>query len=108
MPLHNGKKNERLVCADRFSMSVQAGFGHYCNPRNDSGPYKQVEVGFPSEKEEMLMDYADQPHAPTRSIYGWVPVSVVTLVIAKHGGVISGELPPGIPMLRAEDIDGRD
>jgi len=26
---------------------------------------------------------------------------VITLVIAKHGGIVAGELPPGVPYLKA-------
>ena len=96
------KRYERVVCADNFSMSVQAGVTHYCYPRDGEGPYKEVEVGFPSQREELLMDYAEREDDPTKTVYGYVPSSVVTLVIAKHGGIVSGDLPPGVPALRAE------
>ena len=39
--------------------------------------------------------------APTQSVYGYVPAHVVSLVCAKHGGIVSGDLPPGIPYLEA-------
>jgi len=48
------------------------------------------------------MDYAEREDDPTKTVYGYVPSSVVTLVIAKHGGIVSGDLPPGVPALRAE------
>ena len=58
----------------------------YCEPRTDEGPWSAVEVGFPSEREELLMEYAEDPHRPTGTVYGWVPVEVISEVIAKRGG----------------------
>ena len=90
------KKNyETVVCADGFEMSVQASRGHYCRPREDAGPYTAVEIGFPNRRDELLMPHielADQP--PLESVYPYVPANVVMEVILKHGGRISGELPP--------------
>ena len=40
----------RIVCADGFSLSVQASNGHYCTPRSNYGPYSRVEVGYPSSR----------------------------------------------------------
>ena len=45
-----------------------------------------VEIGFPSEKEELLMEYAESPDRPTRTVYSFVPHEVVHEVIMKHGG----------------------
>jgi len=101
------KRNERVVCADGFNISVQAFDGAYCTPReNDAERYTEVELGYPSEREELIMDWIEMPDGgPTDSVYPYVPVSVVTNVIAKHGGVVSGEVPPGVPRLEA--INGR-
>ena len=76
----------RIQCADGFSLSVQAAGHCYCEPRNDEGPWSAVEVGYPSEKEELLMEYAENPHHPTGTVYGLVPVEVISKVIAKRGG----------------------
>ena len=76
----------RIQCADGFNLSVQARVMCYCEPRNDDGPWSAVEVGFPSEKEELLMEYAEVPSDPTGTVYGWVPVETIADVIAKHGG----------------------
>lgn len=76
-----------IECKDGFRMSVQASSMHYCTPRNDEGPYVAFEVGFPSEREEALMPYAEEPDAPTETIYGWVPAHVIDEIVAKHGGV---------------------
>ena len=37
----------------------------------------------------------------TKGVYSWVPVQVVTNVIAKHGGMVSGEVPDGVIPLTA-------
>mgnify|MGYP003133973035 CR=1 FL=1 len=91
-----------VVCADGFSMSVQANGGAYCSPRVEGAErYESVEVGFPSQPEMLLMAYADDKEDPTGTVYGWVPTQVVSLVIAKHGGIVSGEVPPGVAHLKA-------
>ena len=80
----------RVVCADGFVMSVQVSQSHYCSPRiNDAGYYDSVEVGYPSEREELLMEYAEEPEHPTQTVYGWVGVDVVDAIIKKHGGFVS-------------------
>jgi len=76
----------RIECADGFTMSVQAREQAYCEPRTNKGPWTAVEVGFPSEKEQLLMEWAEQPDRPTDTVYGWVPVEVINEVIAKRGG----------------------
>lgn len=80
----------RIVCKDGFSLSVQASQNHYCAPRDDSGPYLSVEVGFPSDADNLLMEYIEPGNSPTDSVYGWVPSHVVEAVIAKHGGLDIG------------------
>lgn len=77
----------RVRCVDGFEMSVQAGRTHYCAPRKDVGPYRSAEVGYPSEREELLMPFAEEPDDPTNTVYGYVPVEIIEQVILKHGGV---------------------
>ena len=91
-----------VVCADGFSMSVQAATSAYSNPRHDNGPYTEVEVGYPNEEESLLVPYAEDSEKLTETVYPYVPVAKVSLVLAKHGGVVEGELPEGIPMLKSE------
>lgn len=94
------KLNEAVVCADGFEMSVQANKGAYCSPRIDGAErYTEVEVGYPSEREDLLMPYVEDESKPLQTVYAWVPAATVSLVIAKHGGMVSGELPKGIPNL---------
>lgn len=91
-----------VVCADGFSMSVQASTSAYSKPQHDNGPYTKVEVGFPNEEESILSSYAEDPEKLTDTVYPYVPVATVSLVLAKHGGVVEGELPEGVPMLKSE------
>lgn len=92
----------RIVCASGFTMSVQAHDGAYCSPRANNAPkYSEVEVGFPSAEEPLLMDWCEDKEDPTGTVYGYVPVGIVTTVIAKHGGMVEGAAPPGVVPLIA-------
>lgn len=84
-----------IFCADGFEMSVQAGVGLYCEPRVnlESGEYTTCEVRYPSQKEELLMLYAEDPEHPTATVYGYVPLKVVEAVIEKHGGWFDAKIP---------------
>ena len=79
----------RVVCADGFSMSVQASRFHYCTPRvsDMSCPYTTWEIGFPSKREELILSYAENKRAPKQTVYGGVPTVVINRVIRKHGGI---------------------
>ena len=82
-----------LVCR------VQAFDGAYCTPReNDAEQYTEVEIGYPSKREELIMDWIETPdNDPTDTVYPYIPVGVVTTdVIVKHGGMVGGEVPPGV------------
>jgi len=92
--------NKRIECADGFSMSVQASKYNYCEPRIDNASeYTAVEVGFPSDYEPMLVPWVEDPDDYTGTVYGWVPAQVIVDVCAKHGGVVSGDLPNGVVYL---------
>ena len=96
-------RNKRVICADGFEMSVQAHQSAYCSPRIDNAEkYTSVEIGFPSEKEPVLIDFADEPSRPTETVYGYVPVQIVTLVLAKHGGIVEGQVPRGVAPIPAK------
>ena len=95
---------KEVVCADGFSMSVQASETHYCSPRETGAEkYTAVEIGYPSHGEPLLMYLAEEPERPTQTVYPFVPAQLVALVIAKHGGMVSGDLPPGVAPLMAVD-----
>ena len=94
------KKNKKVVCADGFTMSVQANESAYCTPRIDGADfYSAVEIGFPSGIEPLILPYAEEPEKPTDTVYGYVPRAKVMLVVLQHGGQIGGEMPNGIPIL---------
>ena len=80
------ESRERIVCADGFNMSVQAGSALYCTPRDNDGPWVKAEVGFPSAHDDLLMPYAEDAKNPTETVYGYVPTIIIDAVIAKHGG----------------------
>ena len=88
-----------IKCLDGFTMSVQASDTHYSFPktRDEDAVYDEVEIGYPSEREELLIPYMDGDEEdgtnPTATAYGWVPALVVYKIIMKHGGIIGGELP---------------
>ena len=71
----------KIVCKDGFTMSIQDSEFHYCDAGISS------EVGFPSEKEELLMDYIEDPEYPTETVYAYVPNGVIDKIIEKHGGL---------------------
>ena len=93
------ERNERVLCGDGFSMSVQAHDGAYCSPRVDNAPhYTEVEIGFPSCEEVSIERYAEDPENPTQTVYGYVPSDIVRHIIDKHGGIVDGQVPKGVPV----------
>jgi hypothetical protein len=101
------KKNKRVICADGFEMSVQADKLAYCTPRITGAEcYVAVEIGFPSRAEPLILRYAEEPGRPTATVYGWVPSEVVSLVIAKHGGIVEGSVPRGVVHIEAQMGNG--
>jgi hypothetical protein len=80
-------RRPKVICADGFTMSVQASRTHYCNPRSNHGPYDEVEVGFPSDSDPLLMPYIECiTDDATQSVFPYVPLAVVESVINNHGG----------------------
>jgi len=105
-----GNLNKPVICANGFKMSVQANANAYCEPRQDNAAkYSFVEVGYPSSEEPLLAQYAEDPENLTGTVYVSVPSAIVSLVIAKHGGMISGEVPPGVaqikPITESDEFD---
>lgn len=91
---------ERVTCKDGYSVSIQASETSYSEPRtNDAVRYESVELGFPSHADDLINKYAEDEYNPCETVYGWVPVSVVNLLLAKHGGMIEGTVPPGVTPL---------
>ena len=61
--------------------------------------------GEPSAEYASFYSYSEDEEEPdpTQSVYPFVPVSVVSLVLAKHGGMVGGEVPAGVAALRAPE-----
>ena len=84
-----------IVCADGFSMSVQVGYSLYSTPKKVAKRYSAVEIGYPSEPEELIKEWAEwipfneEDGEPdyTDTVYPYVPVKVVDKVLKKHGGI---------------------
>lgn len=84
----------RIICADGFSFSMQASTSHYSIPRTElkDGKYDAIELGFPSEPDELIFEYAencwwdDGTTKYTETVYPYVPIEIVAKLIDKHGG----------------------
>lgn len=88
MSNRNNGFTDKIVCKNGLTLSVQASSFHYCSPRNDSGPWNKVEVGYPSRKIEDLMEYAENPAAPTETVYAFVPHDVIEKIVLDNGGLL--------------------
>ncbi len=80
-----------IICQDGFAMSVQVGYSLYSEPKKIAKRYSKVEVGFPSEHEPLIEEYAESFYEDetdyTNTVYPYVPVKVVDKVLKKHGGI---------------------
>ena len=81
----------KIICSDGFEMSVQVGFSLYSTPKKIAKRYTEVEIGFPSEHEQLIEEYAegsfDEVPDYTDTVYPYVPVKIVDKVLKKHGGI---------------------
>lgn len=87
--------NDRTFCTDGTSLSIQWGRYLYSTPRDDTGPWVNVEVGFiytdddrPLTPPETWVEYADGDFPS--DVYGYVPIILVKEFIDSHGGYKSG------------------
>ena len=84
-----------IICKDGFSMSVQVGYSLYSTPKKVAKRYSAVEIGYPSEPEELIKEWAelipffheDEEPDYTDTVYPYVPVKIVDKVLKKHGGI---------------------
>ena len=82
-----------IVCEDGFTMSVQVGYSLYSEPKKIAKRYSAVEIGYPSEPEELIKEYAElvpfdeDTTDYTDTVYPYVPVKIVDKVLKKHGGI---------------------
>ncbi|MEQ9869169.1 hypothetical protein ABRP77_07790 [Pectobacterium odoriferum] len=83
-------RNRRVICSDGFSISIQANEAAYCSPREnieDIAEYNSFELGFPSAKDNQIMEYSEDAEDPTGTVYGYVPRELVEKLIESHGGI---------------------
>ncbi len=83
---HPVRVRPRIVCADGWSLSVQAGPGLYSNPKEDADHYSLVEVGYP-ERADGSAYYPRQFGEWSGGVCGWVSVTTVNRWIKYHGGI---------------------
>ena len=84
-----------IVCVDGFEMSVQVGAHLYSEPKKVAKRYSEVEIGFPSDHEPLIEEWAefipfgneDGSIDYTDTVYPYVPVKIVNKVLKKHGGI---------------------
>ena len=85
----------KIVCVDGFKMSVQVGSSLYSTPKKVAKRYSAVEIGFPSEHEPLIEEFAESFYKEdgedvtdyTDTVYPYVPVKIVDKVLKKHGGI---------------------
>lgn len=88
LPVVTQHIHRALKCVDGFAMSVQASDGHFCDPRlNKAWPYGEFEIGFPTKREPLLMEFAEERNKPTKTIYPYVPATLINTIVEKHGGI---------------------
>ena len=92
--------NPLIVCADGFTMSVQAHEYSYCTPRQAEGPHTHMEGGFPSSAplDPELLAHRENADGwaeddPCDTVYPYVPRKVFEREFELHGGIVEGKLP---------------
>lgn len=79
----NYQVRNKVICKDGFEISIQGGTEfHYCKPRCKINIYLNLELGFPSCEDELILQYKED------DIYPFVPLNIVEKLISKHGGII--------------------
>ncbi len=76
----------RIICNNGVTLSVQAGWGLYCSPRDNFGPYTHVEVGY-LEKTEHPSEWQEYRDGPEGEVYAYVPIQLVVDFIKYNGGI---------------------
>lgn len=89
---HNYQEvRKRVYCNDGFNVSIQASTTCRCTPKEslEDGNYSEVELGFPSEVDDLITPYAEDTDDLTGTVYNYVPIEIVDKLIKKHGGIQS-------------------
>lgn len=83
-PMMGFRKMPHIICEDGFTVSVQCGEALYCTPRNNIGPYRKFEIGFPSKDDDLIKPYRECDES---EIYPQTDLYVILALIDKHGGL---------------------
>jgi len=80
---------KRVFCNDGFNVSIQASNTCRCTPQEnlEDGNYSEVELGFPSDTDDLIIPYAEDPTDVLRTVYNYIPIEIVDELIKKHGGI---------------------
>lgn len=70
-----------IECADGTTLSVQASKDHYSTPRENEGPYTEVEVWLVTAPVTEFEYSSDEPSS-------YVPIEQVAQFIDNHGGMV--------------------
>ena len=89
---------KRILCADGFSISVQASAFHYSEPRDnrfaDIRLYELVEAGYPEGPDgsdhEVPQWFEDFRECGDSKVFPYVPIMKVMELIDAHGGRVEG------------------
>jgi len=77
----------RIQCVDGFIFSVQGGEFHHSIPSEHSKEFTHMEIGFPSQVEESILEFAEDDTFPTETVYYRVDIEIIQKIIDKHGGI---------------------
>jgi hypothetical protein len=116
---YNKPMNPRVYFTNGGNVSIQASTTHYCKPRDNYGPYTEMELGYPSRDTqipESMLNYIEQGTNfgedgkldPYDNVYPYVPISVIKELIELNGGVKSGNVPPMAEKNNEEDMNETD
>ena len=75
----------KRMCFGDLTLSIQASDYHYYSPKKDCDYYYEVEVGFPNFdfSEEFIHRYADDIDNPQDTVYGYVPINILSKEISE-------------------------
>jgi len=76
--MYNYIHKPKVHCVDGFIISIQGHEGTYSNPRGISKIYETMEIGFPNQKDKIMVD---------SDVRGYVPIQELQDMINRHGGI---------------------
>jgi hypothetical protein len=86
-------RNPRIICNNGSNLSVQANEHAYCSPRDNNGPWTEVEVGFPDmiKIPDSWREYAEMAHEDRdwrkEDIFAYIPLTLVEAAIEENEGI---------------------